>query len=368
MIKVLHELVALDGGGVERLLYDYYQHMDRNKISFDFIINDNEKEGLLEKALSNMGCNIFKVPSMRKDMRLRLIYTNKIIKNGKYDIVHSHTAKRSFFILPLAKRHGVSRRISHSHIAYEENCRLKRSIDKVLVYLGRKYATHLFACGIDAAVYMWGIRAINYGKVNIMTNAVDADKFRFNLKTQKKLRIDLGVEGKLVIGNVGRFVTQKNHSFLLNVFSKVLKINPNAVLLLIGGGSLEKELKEQANYLKIQDKVRFLGVRDNVHELLNTFDIFVLPSLFEGFPVVLVEAQANGLPVIVSDSVTDEIKISDLIHFKSLNDTAMEWALEICDIAHRSSQSDIYCDKVKEAGYDILSESKKLQEFYLGNE
>ncbi|MDO5131607.1 MAG: glycosyltransferase family 1 protein [Eubacteriales bacterium] len=369
MVKILHELAYLDGGGVARLLYDYYAHMDRARIRFDFMILDDGGEGILEKPLREMGCRIFRLPSLRKDPARRLRRMKEILLEGGYDAVHSHIADRSCILLSMAKRCGVRHRFAHSHIAREDCGRVKRAVNLVFLRRARSAATQLFACGEDAGLYMWGKRAMERGRVRIMRNAVSIDRFRYDPAARREAARELGLEGRHVVGIVGRLEHQKNHAFLLDVFAKLRDLDRDAVLLVIGGGSLADSLEEKARQTGILPQVRFLGVRSDVDRLLNVLDVFVLPSFYEGLPVVLVEAQANGLPAVASDAITREMAVTDLVRFLPCNTDPARWAQEIARILAdgpgTARPRESYAGEIARAGYDIVKESRRMQRFYL---
>lgn len=365
MIRVLHELSSLDGGGVAKLLVDYYSHIDHETVHFDFLIYDYYDEGIYEEPLRRMGCTIYKLPIFKKEKIKCLKEMRKVISEGKYDIVHSHRGSRGLFTLFYAKKYKVKKRIAHSHIAYEPVSGVKQKINKIVAFITKNLATDLFACGRDAGIYMWGKKSVADGRVQIMTNAIDIQKFKFEQKTREIKRKELGVEDKFVIGIVGRLSEQKNYPFLLKVFKAVSESDPNATLVIIGRGEDEDKIKAIAHALKIEDSVLFLGARNDVPELLNSMDLFVLPSLYEGLPVVLIEAQANGLPAIISDRITDEMNVTDLIKQLPINQSEELWITTIKTITSNTSERDKYASVVKEAGYDIVSAANELQKIYL---
>ncbi len=367
MIRVLHNLAALDGGGDAKLLYEYYCNMDREKVHFDFLIYDFYDNGILEKPLKELGCNIYKIPRIKRDIRGFLKEMEKVIAEGEYDIVHSHMGARALYAMYFAKKHGVKRRIAHSHVAYEPVSKLKRCFNILISKLTMFYATDLFACGIEAGKYMWGKNAYRKEQIHIMTNAVDTQKYAFDAEMRIQKRKELGVEDKYVIGIVGRLATQKNYPFLLETFKKVLEKDENIVLVAAGRGAQEKEIKQKVVDLNLSESVKLLGVRDDVPQLLNAFDMFVLPSLFEGLPIVLIEAQANGLLLLVSDKITTEIGITDLVSFLPIDDTQELWAEKILEMSKRNVQREQYVQKVINAGYDIETESSKMETFYVMN-
>jgi len=355
MIKVLEISADLDGGGVDRLLYDYCSRM-ADRIQFDFIVS-SKYEGILEQPLKNLGCKIFHVAEMRKNLRLYLQQLDKIFREGKYDIVHSHVGYKSFFVLRYAKKYGVKVRIAHSHIAYLPETKEEQYERLISASLTKYLATDLFACGRDAAKWMW--HKVCY----VMNNAINTKSFVFSQEKRDDLRNELGIGNKFVVGNVGRLSYQKNHEFLIMVFSEVKKMREESVLLLVGRGELEGDVKVQVKSLGLEKDVIFLGVRNDVHDLLNAMDVFVLPSRFEGLPVVMVEVQANGLPIVASNTITDEIKLADNVYYMPLSESPVAWAQHIiaCDGKRIRNGVDILVQN----GYDIDVEAKKMQKKYL---
>lgn len=364
MVKILHELGNLDGGGVARLLYDYYRYMDREKVHFDFLIYDFYKEGILEKPLEKLGAKIYKIPTRQNDKKGCDSMMKKIICEGQYDVVHSHRGPQGYYFLSCAKRCGVKNRIIHSHLAQPNATTIRRIKNGILLQADKWVSTDLFACGKDAGITMWGKHNVNNGKVHIMTNAIDADKFTFSNSIRQKMRKELGLGNGFTVGIVGRIEEQKNYPFLINVFLEVLKTEPNAVLLVVGRGTEEKRIKKLAKEKKVDNNIQFLGIRRDVPELLNAFDVFVLPSLFEGLPVVLVEAQASGLPAVVSDTITTEMAVTDLISYMPLGDS-VAWSQKI--LSCKSEEREKYAKIVGDSGYGICTQAKNMERYYLYN-
>lgn len=328
-IKVLHITSGLDGGGVERLLLDYYSNMDHNKIHFDFITT-REKRGMLEGSFENMGCKIYRVTPLRTNFYKYIVAIYKVMQDNSYDIIHCHGGYKSAIALIIAKHLGVKARIAHSHMAYVPETIYTHIIRMFFTYFTKLYATHLFACGNDAALWAWGERLFYEGKIYIMTNAINTDRFQFKRNIRELLRTQLDLKDKFVVGNVGRISYQKNQKFLLDVLSDLRKTNTNIVLMIIGRGEQEQELKRYAKSLDIEGSVLFMGIRDDVSDLLNVMDVFALPSLWEGLPVTLVEVQANGLPAYVSNNITKEIAINPNIMYLPLNKSLWEQMIQNC--------------------------------------
>ena len=364
MFRVLQEVATMDVGGVERLLYDYYNNLDNGEIAFDFVIFDREKEGILEKSLKEKGCRFYCVPRL-KGLGLRYIKALwRILRDGHYQVVHAHRGSRSFFVLLLAWAAGVPVRIVHSHVAFEPDQNLIKHL-KTAVFkrLCRIFATDLFACGDDAARFMWGTS--DPDKVRKMTNAIDTSRFHRALAARDKTRGALGIRDELVLGTVARIDIQKNPMYLLKIAEAVQRSGKNAVLLVVGTGPMEREVKQRAREMGLDGFVRFLGVREDIPELLAAMDLFLLPSLFEGLPVTLIETQASGLPALVSDRVTREMDKVGLIRFLPLEEDASCWADAIGNAAV-NEERDTYARKMLAAGYDISDQAHKLGAFYLG--
>ncbi len=342
-MKILEVTSDLDGGGVDRLLYDYCSRLIP-ELQFDFIVTSNF-EGMLEKPLIDLGCNIFHVSPLRENYRLHTLQIKKILQEGNYDIVHVHSGYKAAIVLRLAKKAGVKGRIAHSHIAYIPERFHERIIRIVFTVLTKFYATDLFACGEDAAQWMWG----GIKNVFIMTNAINIGKFEFDDKERTRLRTILNIDKKLVLGCVARFSKQKNHFFLVRVLKDLLKYKPEAMLLLVGRGELLQDIKLMVKQYGLDHNVIFLGVRNDVDKLLNAMDIFCLPSWFEGLPVSIVEAQANGIPICISNTITNEIKLNDNIYYLPIDQKGLiEWVEKIVELNGKRCKS-----KIKGTLYDI---------------
>lgn len=365
MVRVLQELSTLDGGGIAKLLYDYYRNIDHNKVHFDFVISNYYDKGIYEDYFTSQGCKIYKIAKKTKDKETYLNQIEEIIKNGNYDVIHSHYGMYAFDVMQIAKKYGIKKRIAHSHLAYVPTSTVQKLKNIIRRHVAVANATDLFACGRDAGVFMWGKRAVESGKVHIMKNAVDTSKFAFSNEKRIEKRKVLGVEDKFVIGIVGRLSEQKNYPFLWRVYKKVLEKRNDTALIVVGRGTEEKEIKSLAKKMGIYDKISFLGIRDDVPELLNAMDLFVLPSLYEGLPVVLVENQSNGLMSFASDKITNEMAVTDLVKFLPIEGTEDQWAEEICNYKPSIENREFYRQQIIDNGYDIKSASLEMQNFYL---
>jgi glycosyltransferase EpsF len=236
------------------------------------------------------------------------------LQAGEYDIVHVHMNTMSVFALAAAKRAGIPVRICHNHSTSDRR-EGKRTLLKILLRpWNRLPATNWFACGKQAGEWMYGCKAVKQGKVFILPNAIETERFRYNKITRTAIRQEFGIgEDTFVVGHIGRFMAQKNHTELLHIFQRLRKDKPDAMLLLIGEGELECSIRELAREQSLEDKVIFAGVRSDVNRIYSGMDVFCLPSLYEGFPVVLLEAQANGLPIVCSNHISPEVCLTGLV-------------------------------------------------------
>ena len=353
-MKILNITSDLDGGGVDRLLFDYCSQLI-NDIQFDFVVN-KKREGMLEQPLKDLGCNIFHITQIRESFKKHNQQLEDILKANQYDIVHDHSGYKAWCNLRLAKRCGIKVCIAHAHQAFMTETFVQKNIRKISTVITKFYANELFACGSDAAKWMWGNKAFCNGKVYIMKNAICAEKFDYSFDMRKKLRNELNITDKYVIGNVARLTFQKNQKFLVDIFAEIKKVRKDAVLMLVGRGDLENDIRQQVKKLGLSDSVFFMGVRNDVPYLLNAMDVFVLPSRFEGLPVTLIEIQANGLPAVISDVVTKEAVMSNEICFMSLSKTALEWAKKITEKTRTNSEN-----IVKGTSYDLNVAVKELR-------
>lgn len=362
MIKVLQLVVAVNDGGIEKLLYDYYSFMNPNEIVFDFAINDTGK-GILEEPLKKRGAHIFRYVKFRKDFLGAVRDINKIIDQGEYDVIHSHLGNRAFLSLIHAKKKGCKVIISHCHSAYEKENLIQLWFRKITTMITKKYSTYLFACGEDAGKWMWG----NHEKYSVMKNAIRIDKFRFNQQARTRLRTDLGLGDNQVLLCVGRLSEQKNQERLIDIFYEYQKGKKDSMLLLVGAGDKLDTIRSKINNYGIEDKALILGVRTDVNELLSAADIYILTSKYEGLPISVIEAQCAGLSCILSDTITNEVALTEKVKYCSLDEDNSTWINAIENIASTPlSNRGEGVQVVRNAGYDIEVEANKLYEFYKG--
>ena len=364
-IIVAHIMGKWLGGGVEAVVMNYYRHIDKEKIQFDFIC-DNDSTNIPYEEIQKLGGWVILVPPYQKILSYSKELT-KVFKENKYKIVHSHINALSVFPLRIAKKCGVKVRIAHSHSTSNKKEWKKNIIKNMLRPFSKIYATDLFACSELAGRWLFGNKAFDNKQVTIINNAIDLDKFKYNEEIRNIKRKELNIsEHNLVIGHIGRFVEQKNHTFLIDIFNEVVKLNDKAILLLVGQGPLENKIKEKVKLLNLENNVKFLGQRNDVNVLYQTFDIFLLPSLYEGLGMVLIEAQVSGCYCIASDEVPKEAKITKVLKFISLNENKKIWAKEIVQNYKKNKEINIF-KEIRKKSFDILLESVKLEKIYSNN-
>ena len=361
-VRVLQIIGLACGGGVESVIMNYYRNIDKDKVQFDFVVHKNPLKSFVDEA-EKYGGKVYEVTPYTKNIFAFTYEIYRIIKNGHYDIVHSNMNSLSGFPLLAAWLAGTRVRILHNHTTDTKAEGLRTILKRTLRPFANMFANNYWACSKLAAEWMYGKKTLNAGKVTIINNAIALDKFAFNQEKRDVLRKELGLEGKFVIGHVGRFMKQKNHEFLIDIFAEVAKQKDNAVLLLIGDGPLVESIKNKVGNFHLADKVLFLGVRTDVADLYNVMDVFLFPSLYEGLGMVAVEAQVNGLSVVASTEVPVEAKVSDNIKWLTLNMEAKKWEKEILSVKRVPLAETL--KSMQKAGFDISIEARKLENEYL---
>lgn len=359
MIRVLQIVTYMGRGGLETMLMNYYRNIDRNQVQFDFLVH-RDFEADYDQEIKNLGGKIYHMPRLvpwSKSYREKLKEFFK--ENPEYKIVHVHQDCLSSVALQCAKECGVPVRIAHSHNSSQDK-NLKYLIKRYYMKKIPKYATELFACSKTAGDWMFS----GY-KYYIIHNAIDIKKYTYNEEKALEVRKQYHLENdNIVIGHVGRFNIVKNHDFLIDIFTECLNINNKCRLLMVGDGEERKKIEQKVKELGIQNKVIFTGVRSDVEKLMQAMDVFVFPSLYEGLPVTMIEAQAAGLPCIISDQVSEECMITpNLVTRIPLRVSSKRWARVI--LKNSQMRKETHNEEVKQTGYDINSEAKKMQRFYI---
>lgn len=360
-IRVLQIIGIVAGGGVEAVIMNYYEHIDRTKVQFDFIVHNDNKIDITQKVEA-MGGKVYKVTPYYKNPIAFMWDIYKVIKRHHYRIVHSNMNTLSAFSLFAAWAAGAPVRILHNHSTSSPG-ETKRNIMKFMLRpFARLFANHYLACSRLAGEWMYGRKMMDSGKVTIVNNAIDLKKYAFNPQKRNLLRKELGLADEFVIGHVGRFMFQKNHEFLIDVFAEAYKKDPHMALLLVGDGPLRPAMEEKVRKLGLTDHVKFLGLRNNVQDFYHVMDILVLPSHYEGLPVVGVEAQANGLPCLFSTNVTKETQLTHSAEFLNLSSGAAKWAETVLSI--RCERNKNVEDEMKKANFEIQDCANYLTNFY----
>lgn len=316
----------IGSGGVEAVLLNYFTHIHTERYEMDLLtyeISNSTRKELFE----NLGFRILKIPKKRDGFIKSMNAMSHIFKENQYEIVHAHMTMWNCIPMFLAWRWKVPTRISHSHL----DVTVQSISTKALLFLQRAcintFSTKLCTCGEDAGRYLYGNNTFNRNRVVVINNAIDERKFKRDLVRRNKVRCELGIEGNtFCIGHIGRFHEHKNHTFLIDIFAEVCKILPDSCLLLIGDGDLKATIEEKVVKRNLKSKVLFLGVRSDPERMYQAMDAFCLPSLFEGLPVVGIEAQAAGLPCIFSTNVSNKVLITKLAQSIELSKPAAYWA------------------------------------------
>ena len=357
-IRIAQIMGKMNSGGVESFIMNYYRNINRDKIQFDFIV-DNDSLIPQKEEIEKLGGRIIKIPPYQHIFKY-MISLIKIFKNNDYKIVHSHLNTLSIFPLFCAKLAKVPTRIAHSHSTSNKKEKFRNVLKSILKPFSKIFATNYFACSEHAGRWLFGNKAFEDGRVIILTNAIDTEKFKFNTKVRKKIREELNITDKFIIGHVGRFNKQKNHEFLIETFKEVYKERKDAVLLLIGEGPLEEDIKRKVKNMNLEKVVYFLGTKDNVNDYMQAMDIFCFPSLYEGLGMVAIEAQINNLYVIASNEIPKEAEISNKIIFLSLNKDI--WKENILNLKYLDREN----IELDNSNYEIHTASKKLEKIYMG--
>ncbi len=359
-LRILQIIGVVCGGGVENVVMNYYRHIDKKKIQFDFVIDDHEKS-LLDDEIEAMGGKIYHIRTYKENIVEWTYEIYKIVKENQYEIVHVHMNTLSVFPLLAAWLAGSKTRIAHNHSTAVKSEKMRSAIKYLLRPFTPLFANRYAACSKLAGEWMFGKNATMSGKVRIIHNAIDRKNFAYRKDIRIQLCKELDISEKtFVVGHVGRFMYQKNHEFLLEVFKSICKEKKDAVLLMIGDGELREKIEKKVKEDDLDRKVRFLGVKRNVKDYYNVMDSFVFPSRYEGLGLAVLEAEANGLPCIVSERVSKEVKITEFVTFVALEKGPEKWAEQI--LSKKRGTVDTMC--FLKNGYDIEEEAKKLVAWY----
>lgn len=367
MIRVLHVIGIMDRGGAETMIMNLYRQIDRNRIRFDFVVHIGS-EGAYDQEIRKLGGKIYHCPRYILSNHHSYVRWWQAFFKARgpfYSIVHGHIGSTAAIYLRIAKKHGLYT-IAHSH-GRNGNLTGKEMLYRALSYPTRFTADYFFACSLQAGVDRFGKKILlRKERFKIFPNAINTAEFAYNEAARRSMREQLDVkEETLLLGHVGRFQKVKNHSFIVKVFHSLQQAGIPASLLLVGDGPLREEIHKQAEDLGIADRVQFTGVRPDVSALMQAMDVLIFPSLHEGLPVTLVEAQTAGLPVVMSEHVPeDAVILPDLVQVESLRSPADQWVRDILAAAaiKRTDRQKEMADQ----GFDIQRTSKWLEDFYIG--
>lgn len=359
-IRILHVVQRMEAGGTQALLMNIYRNIDRNKIQFDFLVEYPEKEFYDDEILA-MGGNIY-YTDVRKNLNI-IKFKKELTKilegKYKYQIIHVHVSTIGYLCFSIAKKFGIKVRIAHAHNNSSVKD-IKYILRSVLRKLFAYKATDYFACSEEAGKFFFKHR-----KFKCIKNAIDSSKFIFDDNIRNKKRKELQLQENFVIGHVGRLHPQKNHKFLIEIFAKIKEKKKNAKLILVGNGPQENEIKNIVKTLNLEKDVLFLGTRKDVNEIYQAMDIFIFPSLFEGLGIAAIEAQASGIPVLCSDTVSKQVEITNICKRISLQESALNWANEAIQLSQSKDSKKNMQKEIIDSGFDIKHVSEELQEFYI---
>ena len=355
MIRIVEVVCGLQNGGVEAMLYNYLYNMDRSNYIIDIITYDKSNE-VTKQKFESLGCKVIEITPKRKNVKKSLTELYQNLKRGKYDVIHSHMSVNNSIPLFFAKILKIQNRISHSHQSKNIKNILKLIYEKINMIIIKKCANQYIACGEEAAIYLYGKKMFLNHKVIILKNAIDLEKYKYNDKMRKEIRSKYGMDDNtILLGHVGRFTYQKNHIFLIELLRRL--DTKKYKMMLIGDGELKSEIAKKVDDYHLNNVVIFLENITNVYDYLSAMDIFLLPSHFEGLPVVGIEAQANGVKCLFSSNIDKKLKIKSNVKMLDLD---LEKWLKECKGRKRIEEN----KKLRDNGYDIKQQVIKLCNIY----
>lgn len=357
-VRILHVVAYMDRGGLETMIMNCYRHIDRNAVQFDFLVHRSFRAAF-DDEIEAMGGIIYRIPRLNPfSPSYKKALLDFFRSHPEYRIVHSHIDCMSSIPLAAAQKCGIPVRIAHSHNSNQDKD-WRYPIKMFYMKKIPRIATDLFACSESAGTFMF-----SGSPFTVIRNGIETEKFAFDQTLRDEVRRELGLKNCLTLGHVGRFMPQKNHGFLLEIFAAVRRRNPDSVLLLVGEGPYEEQVREKVKSMGLTDNVRFLGVRSDVERILQAMDVFVMPSLYEGLSIATVEAQTSGAYCVFSDGISEACKLTERVVFLPLDNNCEKWADII--IAGAAFERRDQSQQVACGGFDIQSTADYLQERYLG--
>lgn len=353
----------MHSGGKKNLVMEYFRHIDKERYQFDFIC-DEDSNAIPYEEIEKAGGRVYTVAPYQKIFR-HMKDLDAIFRQNRYQIIHAYDNLMNLFPLIVARKNGIRVRISES-ISTGNRGEAQIILKYALKPFARVCATHLMANSTESALFQFGRRAFRKGQVAIFKTVIDAEANSFDMDVRNAKRGEMGwKDDEIILGFIGRFVAQKNPLFLMDIMGEIHKLEPKARLVVVGHGKLEEKILEKSRTLDLGDSFCFLGRTEDIKPLYNAFDAFLLPSLYEGMPVVGVEAQCAGLPTIMSDTITTETTACDLAQYLPLQSGAREWAVRILDfVRDNMPKRRSYSHEVVSAGFDSAAESRRLEEYY----
>lgn len=367
-VRVLNVLGTTNLGGAESRVMELYRAMDRQKIQFDFLVH-TAREGQYDEEIRRLGGRIYHVPRFQvvNILAYKSALKQFFREHPDYAAVQGHMTSTAAIYLPIAKKSGIPVTIAHARSAGVDRG-LKGLVTRLFRYPLKYRADYCFTCSAEAARAVYGRRWVGKGNVWTIPNAIDAQRFAYDGRVREQVREELGLAGQFVIGHVGRFGFMKNHRYLVDVFAELCKMRDDAALVLIGTGELEQEIRDKVKALGLEERVHFLGNRFDVERYYQAFDYFVFPSIFEGLPGSVAEAQAAGLMCLVSDKVTREAALTELVEYKSIEEPAGCWASEIMRNSKKALDREDMRAAIAGKGFDVMQQAAAMEAFYISGE
>lgn len=362
MIRVAIVAGKVDSGGKKNLIMEYYRHVNRDEVQFDFIC-DSDSQAIPTDEIKSLGGRVYIIAPYQNIFR-NMFDMYKLFRKNKYPVVHAYNSTMNLFPMFVAKQCGVPVRISESlSMAHEGDW--KTIIKKILRPMSKWFANYYMSCGDDCGKWQFGNKLFDAGKVDVFKTVINTEFNAYNSELRDKTRKEFGWEDKIVIGHIGRFTAQKNSVHMIEIFDAVAKKETKAVLCLIGDGELKADMIAKIKERGIENQVNYLGRREDIQKFYNAMDCFILPSLYEGLPVVGLEAESCGLPMFFSTEVTKEANACELGHFIGLDESVETWADEILKACKENMMiRRSHAKEVKDAGFDSASEAKRMQKYY----
>lgn len=367
-IRILHVFGNMNLGGAESRIMDLYRHLDRKRVQFDFLVH-TEETCYFEKEIKELGGRIYRVPRFR--IYNLFIYRRAFKKffdtHKEFCAVQGHMTSTASVYLPIAKKAGIPVTIAHARSAGVDRG-LKGKLTRWMRKDLAKKADYLFTCSELAGRSVFGDKAVEEGRTVFIPNAISCDAFAYDEEKRSHLRRELGVEGKYVIGHVGRFHYAKNHEYLLRIFAELCridkeeKLNMDFVLILCGDGDGKKAAMALAEELQIEKRVLFMGNKANIYDYYQVMDYFVYPSRFEGLPGTMIEAQTSGLRCLMSENICQEVVVTELVKSMSIEEEPQAWARYILQTAAYERRG--YVREMQQAGFDVAAQAEKMMDFY----